>query len=82
MTLGQYVGAYIASLFPLAVPPFGSLLKSLDSRFVFGIRGCKSKLCLFESCFVLPFLLPHNHVSLGEVSLDFEAILLVAVPRL
>lgn len=73
---------HIASSFPLFIPPTSCFFEHLYCGLVFTAVRSKLDLGLLKFRFVLPLFLTHDHVSLGQVPLDPQAVLLVAVSRL
>ena len=74
--------SHITSGLPVSVPPSGGFLEDLDCSLVLGAVRGQLNLSLFQLRLVLPLLLAHDHVPLGQISLDAQAILFISITGL
>src|SRR5690606_28893032 len=70
---------YITCCLPITIPALCRFFQSLNGSLIFSIRASKLNLGLLQLVLVLAFFLAHDHVTLGKISLDSEAVLLVAI---
>lgn len=70
---------YITSSLPVSIPSSSGVLQDLDGSLVLVAGGGELDLSLFEFRLVLALFLSHDHVSLCEIALDLEAVLLISI---
>ena len=73
---------YVASSLPITIPSTCSLFQRFDRSLVFITCGGHLNLSLLHFGLVFSFFLTHDHMTLRKVAFNFEAILLISVPRL